>query len=370
MKLTPKSVMISSTILLIVIATSSYIFKDHSQVLPAVVKTEKLMISSKTSGYVQEYFPTLNSVVKPGDPILNMFNSKMLSELKNQINLRAQYDQIIESASNGDKLEFEMIDIEEKILKSKNAIEECKIELQEVKSSLAMYKAKYDSSSKQYNAWKELYATGDITTVEYDNYTENIIDDIADYNDLKNDSIRTVSRIILFEDELSLLQKTKNLLSTNASLLASKQQLELENINNRINELETNMDNLQINSPVHGIVTGTFFKQGEKVESGDVIAEVATMEKIWIVAYGNSASRQKIKLGQEVTIMCNNRTKLFGSVVSVSPVMEKVKSLSNTYETVNTFSKIEIKFNDERLAKDNLTPGERLFVRVELQNNK
>jgi SPX domain protein involved in polyphosphate accumulation len=50
---------------------------------------------------------------------------------------------------------------------------------------------------------------------------------------------------------------------------------------------------------------------------------------------------------------------------SLVPVMEKVKALSSTFETVNTYSRIVIDFVDPANAMKVITPGERLFVRIQ-----
>jgi len=366
MKLTPKTVMISTSILLVIMATTSYLYKDHSQVLPAVVKTEKLLISSETSGIVEKYFPSLNSVVKVDEPILKMSNHKLMSDIEHQKRIQERYEQLISSAESGDMLQLEIIEIEENILECNSDICELKLDFKQTIDALSLLRVQNQSSQNKYAVWNKLYTSGEITAEEFERNAQPIVDDILEFKELETDSMRFASNITFLEDEIILLNKNKSLISNNVSLLASKQLIEREEVNTNIIELESNLANLQINSPATGTVTGMFYKPGEKVQSGDVIAEIATLNKIWIIAYGNSASRQNINPGQSVTIMCNNKSKLSGSVVSVSPVMEKVKSLSSNYETINTFSKIEVQFDDEGAARNNLTPGERLFVRINL----
>ena len=44
--------------------------------------------------------------------------------------------------------------------------------------------------------------------------------------------------------------------------------------------------------------------------------------------------------------------------------MDRVSSLATQFETVSSYTKIKISLDNDRDAVDNLTPGERLFVRV------
>ncbi len=71
-----------------------------------------------------------------------------------------------------------------------------------------------------------------------------------------------------------------------------------------------------------------------------------------------------MKVGQKVRIFSSARQKIRGKVVTVSPVMEKVKYLTPSYEMENTFTKIEISFDNKDEALKFTTPGERLFVRI------
>jgi multidrug resistance efflux pump len=153
-------------------------------------------------------------------------------------------------------------------------------------------------------------------------------------------------------------------MSSNSTVLAAKSLIDLDKINAEILEVEDEINHLTIISPSMGIITDINYQSGETVKDGDVIAEIADISNVWITAYGNSYSRKNIKTGNYVQIYTNDNLKIDGSVKSVSPVMEKVKSLSTSFETANTYLKIEIDFDDPETALENLTPGERLFVRV------
>jgi HlyD family secretion protein len=147
-------------------------------------------------------------------------------------------------------------------------------------------------------------------------------------------------------------------------MLASKHIIDLNEVEADLNDLQEEIKNLNIYSPIDGIITDLNYRAGEKIDIGDVVAEIADLSNIWITAYGSSSSRQKVKIGQKVRVFCDCKEKLWGEVVTVSPVMEKVKALSTSYETVNTYTKIEIKLINISEALKYITPGERIFVRI------
>ncbi len=362
-----KNILILSLIIMIVTVIISYFIESHSQRLPAVVRSDKVFISTEVSGTVQEYFVTSMQQVQAGDKIVQLENSRLPFKLETLKQEREKYETLITSAQNGDLLKLELFGLEEKIIENTTDLKKAELELQTLSEKLEIYVTKFQNSRKKFDAQKNLYSKNLITSAELEAETNSYLNTLAKYNELKNDSLLAFKEIEAIENIISLQNAEKYILNSNESILASKHLIDLDKVNADINDLEQNIANLTITSPVKGIITDIRNRPGEKVKNGDVIVEISDMDKVWVIAYGNSYSSQKIEIGSVAKIYCGNGKKINGKVTTVSPVMEKVKSLSSSFETANTYTKIEIIFDNQQLALENLTPGERLFVRVSLK---
>ncbi|MCD4820393.1 MAG: HlyD family efflux transporter periplasmic adaptor subunit [Candidatus Cloacimonetes bacterium] len=359
-----KRIMIFSLITLLITVIISYFIEAQSQKLPAVVKTNKVLISSETSGIVKKYAISLMDEVVSKNLILKLENPKLNTRLKVLQKEKQRVEELITSAQTGDHLKMELFKLDEDILKNENNLRKKQLQKENITDKIAIYTQKYNNSNLQYEAQKELYVQGHINSAEFQKKTDDFLNISNKYNELQSNFLQSEKEIETFQNLINILNAQKKLLSNNVSLLADRYLNKINEINSKISEIEENIKNLEIYAPTAGTVTDIYYKTGEKIKSGDVIAEIATINKIWIIAFGNSFSRRRIKKEQKVKIFCANGKKIYGKVTSVSPIMEKVKALSSSFETANTYSKIEISFDDEKFAHQNLTPGERLTVRI------
>ncbi len=359
-----KYIMILSIVTLIIIVIISYFIEARSQKLPAVVRTNKVVVSTETSGTVKEYNVSLMQEVTTGDLILEMENPKLKARLETLKNEKQKYEELIASAKSGDHLNMELLELDEDILKNENDLKNTQLEKGNISNKLAVYSEKYRNAVLKYDASKELFSKRIINSAEFEDKTNDFLNISNKYNELRSDSLQMEKEVETFQSMIDIFKDQKIMLSSNVSLIASKHLIDLDEINSKIHDLEQNIANLKIYAPAEGTVTDIYYKPGEKIKSGNVVAEIATIQNIWVIAYGNSFSRRRITPGQKVKVFCGNGKKIFGKVVSVSPIMEKVKALSSSFETVNTYSKIEVRFDDEESVRKNVTPGERLVVRI------
>jgi len=362
-----KIITIASIVVMIVTAVLSYHIEARSQKLPAVVRSEKVVISTEASGTVKQYFVSSMQEVQAGDKIVQLENSRLPFKLQTLKKEREKYEALILSNQSGDHLKMELFELEKKILKNTTDLRKAELELNSTSEKLVVTKSKFDSSKKQYTAQKKLYNKNLISAEEFEKETNDYLETLIRFNEIKNDSLLVFKEMETIQSILSLQKEEKYILNNNGSILASKYLIDLDKVTAEISDLEQEIENMTITSPINGIVTDIRNRPGEKVKNGDAIAEISDMGKIWVIAFGNSYSSQKIKVGNKAIIHCGNGKKIKGEVATVSPVMEKVKALSSSFETVNTYAKIEIVLDDQKLALENLTPGERLFVRVSLK---
>jgi membrane fusion protein YbhG len=359
-----RSILIISLLVMMISVTLSYILESKSQKLPAVVRSDKVFVSAEVDGVLKEYLVTsMQSVVK-GTPIAEIENNKLPYKLESLRNEKRKYEELIASAQSGDYLNNELFELDEDIQKNQIDLEEAKLEIEKIKEKLTFFEDRYEVIKKKYEANKRLYDNGLLNNSEFEKASDDFWDVHEEYYDLKGDSLIAFETIKSSRNIIKLLNARKNILSNNVNILASKHMIDLEEVEADINDLEEEIKNLLVYSPIDGTVTDINYRPGESIDQGDVIAEIADLSNIWLIAYGNSTSSHIVKVGQKVRIYCSCGKKIGGEVVTVSPVMERVKSLSTSFETVNTYSKIEINFDDQAEALKYITPGERLFVRI------
>lgn len=359
-----RNILIFSLIVIFVIIVISYIIESRSQKLPAVVRSDKVFVSSETDGVLKEYFVSSMQEVTKTDLVAEVENSKLPFKLESLKNEKRKYDEMISSAQSGDYLNSELYELDEDIQNNKIDMEEAKLEIAKINEKLLFMQDRYKSSKIKYDASKKLYDKGILNNSDFEKASKDFWNVHDDYYDLKSDSLVAFETVKASQKIIDLLEARKNILSTNADILAGKYLLDLNEVEADINDLEEEIKNLKVYSPIDGIVTDINYRPGEKIDKGDVLVEIADLSNVWIIAYGTSTSRHKIKVGQRARIICGCKNKIWGKVVTVSPVMEKVKSLSSSFETVNTYTKIEISFDNMEQALSFITPGERLFVRI------
>jgi len=363
-RITPMHIVIFSLIVIIIIIFFSSINETRSQRLPAVVKTEKKAISAKTSGIAVNYKVALNEHVQQNQFLFEMENKQIQNRLIALKNERSKYEEVINSAKSGDHLEFKISNIEKELILLENLEVEFNLKKEKISNQLEIYSKQFESAEANYQVYEDLFNKKHISLSEFDERTSNYLIINNSYQSHKNDLQLINKEIKSNAKEIALIEQQKKLFRENVTLLVDKYVLELAKIDNEINEIEVTIGSLSIYSPSNGYVTKLNFNPGENVKEGDEILELSSVNKIWIIAFGNSFSRQKITNSMKVKVHCTNGKKIYGKIKSISPVMERESSLSEDFETVSSYTKIEISLDNNVDATNNLTPGERLFVSV------
>ena len=363
-KITPKNIVFGSFIIIAIIIAFSFYIETRSQKLPALVKTEKLTISTVTSGIATNFNVVLNEPVQQGQLLFELGNPQLLNQLINLKNKRLKYEEVINSASSGDHLKLKLNDIEKELLKLENLEVEFSLEKEMISNQLDIYSKQFNSAKADYDVYEDLFDKQNISSSEFSERTSEYEIICNSYQSLQNDLQLVNKEIKSNKSEIELLKQQKTLYKENVSLVAEKYVAELTNVNSEITELEDEIKSLNVYSPAAGYITRLNFSQGEYIKEGEQVLELSNVSKMWIIAFGNSFSRQKIAKGMKVKVYCTNGKKVYGKIESISPVMDRVSTLSSEFETANSYTKIEIDLNNNEDAANNLTPGERLFVRI------
>lgn len=361
-----KVIFIMAVVIIALVIVISYKIEAGSQKLPAVVRADKIFVSAQAKGIFTAGSTEQMQYISAGDVIARLKDNGLSLKLETLRQEKSKYENLILSSSTGDILKLKTTELDRKLLENRLDLQKAYIRQEENIEELKIRSQSFNAIQKEYLAYSRLYESGNIAEDRYNKSANEYLHELADFRELQSDSLIISEKISTIESIIELLTIQQEILLNNDNILAGKYLIELDKVNSKIIDLESEIEELTIISPISGVITDINYRSGEVVEKGEVIAEIADMRNIWITAYGNSYSRQKINEGNKVKIYYDGQSYITGKVTSVSPVMEKVKSLSSSSETANTYSKINITFDDINQAIHYVVPGQRLFVRVNL----
>ena len=362
--ITATYILLTSVVLIIVIVIVSYLINSKSQKLPAVVRSERFIVSSVSSGIVKKIPVYLNQQVSDGQILIELENKLLSVKIDDLKNEKTQLEKLINSASKGDHLTLELEQIDEDLFDNQDDLKRLELKKEELINSIAIYKEKYNSAKIEYETFQELYNEEAITVSEFEEKSSKFLEISNKYHKLENDLTITFNEIETKKKNIKSHQNKKKMFMENTSLIAENHLINLQELHSKLNELEKEGEELNVTAPISGIISEINCKLGESIGKGNNLIEISFEKNIWIIAYGNSFSRQKIKRGMKTRIFCTNGEKILGKVETVSPVMKKVKALTPTFETANTYTEIKILCDHPDEARNNITSGERLFVRI------
>jgi multidrug resistance efflux pump len=360
-----RRIIVVSLLVMAIAVIISLVLEMRWQKLPAVVKADKVIVSSRVEGVVQSYETLPMHAIQKGAPLAKMVNQRLASKLQALEHERSTYIALIEHARQGGDQQLELLKCAQEKQKALESKSEAEGELQTVLVRLAATRERYNDAHTTCQAHKELYNNGVLSLGDYEKASKQYWDIHELYHTLRGDSVIYEAAVKHAVELIQILTTKERLLRQSKDDQLAKYQLKRDELDHTIEDVELQIANLTLVSPINGIVTDLSKRPGEEAERGDVIAEISDLDNIWITAYGNSFSTKKIQPGNKVKIYGNNGEHLSGVVRTISPVMEKVKALSSTFETVNAYSRIVIDFVDPANAMKVITPGERLFVRIQ-----
>ena len=195
-KKVPAVILVVSFISLLLIANISFISNRDLYKLPGAVKTETLEISSEVSGFVKKINLFNSDYVEKGDLLLEIENPYLISEIEDLEIEKAKYDDLINSASDGNILNLKLTDLNENISIKQTKMIEISLKLKSSQEENSILKEKYNITEKEYNASKKLYEKEVISSAEFE-------EKLSEYSLAKN-------RFTNLENEISILKSEKN----------------------------------------------------------------------------------------------------------------------------------------------------------------
>ncbi len=136
----------------------------------------------------------------------------------------------------------------------------------------------------------------------------------------------------------------------------------------RIAQIEQQMKDCVITSPVSGVMTEKLVEQGELLSAGAALAIVTDLTDAWLTIYVGEPDLGRIRIGQEAEVITDDGQKRTGKISFVSPEAEFTpKNVQTRDERVKLVFKVKINLeNSDGLFK----PGMPAEARIEAWREK
>lgn len=284
---------------------------------------------------------------------LTIQNADAIRQAQNAyLSAEAEYIKVMEGASQD-----EIKQAEEVVSQAKTNFDFAKINFERSKELFeqeAISESKYDEALKGYNVSEAQYNAA-----------------LSQLNLIK--SYPTESSLSAAENkmlqlkagyELSISNGNTQLTQLESQLSIAK--VQLEQSNNIVEQTKSELDKLNIKSPVDGVVNSLLVNEGEFVTVGKLTAEIFNPDNIEINAYVSEANIGRVIVGQETAISIDSHDDVYftGKVSKINNRAEFTpKNIQTKEERVNTVFKVTIKASDSNGA---LKPGMPADVKIRI----
>lgn len=239
-------------------------------------------IQSEDGGVLNELHVSEGQLVEAGDLLLSLKSDRIDAEL-NEIYMQIKYNEIIREriqavindrplVYNDDLSKFkEYIDFQYIIYNQR---------IDSNQEQIAVLNNKLELANNQYQIFKSLFDTGDISLVELQNSKDKVLSVENEINNIKNEfQVRNI-------DEMNQVQR------------------ELLVLNEQYNQIITKLNDTEITSPIVGIVNSIDVKtKGSVISSGERILDISPIDDdIYIEVKIDPLDIGSLKEGLEVSV--------------------------------------------------------------------
>ena len=362
--ITATAILVVSFVFILITVLLSFVLNVKSVKLPAVVQAEKINVPAQTDGYVDEIMISINQTVQANETILELENPQLELKISSLKEEKKYLEHLVNSAVNGEKLSLELNLINEELLRQENALEKISAEIRELEENLKIYSEFYKTSEKEFDSFRKLYGKNKISVSEYHKKSAEFMQAKNRYDSLSNGLAQKQKEKQFIREKIANLKYKKQLYEQSPDFLAADFRLQLAKVQENLKQALLEKDALKVKAPINGIIAKRNFAKGEFVGKGNSVAQIVSLDSLYLIAWGNSVLHRKVFPRQKVIIFSSDGTKLEGKINSVSPVVESSDFPTSAYQNENLINKIEIYPSDFNEAKKHLIAGEKIFVKI------
>jgi len=134
----------------------------------------------------------------------------------------------------------------------------------------------------------------------------------------------------------------------------------------RIAQLQQQIDDASIESPVDGILTSRVAEPGEQLQAGSLICVITRLSEAWLTVYVTDVDLARIRIGQEATVTTDGGQTRKGTLTYISSKAEFTpKNVQTRDERIKLVYRVKVGLdNADGFFKPGM-PAEATFVPVE-----
>ncbi|NQY81160.1 MAG: HlyD family efflux transporter periplasmic adaptor subunit [Candidatus Caenarcaniphilales bacterium] len=238
------------------------------------VEAEYLYLSPSSSGYLKKLYVKEGDYVKKGDQLFALDETLLKADLEKS---NAQLYKAKANLSN--------------LLKGKR-----KEELLVLEKKLAKANSELENSRLEYERAKHLVGEGAVSQSYFDKWQATYNSNLANYDSAKAEI--EVAKLESRSDEIDVAR---------ADILLHRQ---------NIISAEKNLVDSSATSPADAFVQETYFQEGEHVKASQAVINLLVPEEIKIIFYVPQNLISSLKLGDEITINCDECSEAYKAKIS------------------------------------------------------
>ena len=121
----------------------------------------------------------------------------------------------------------------------------------------------------------------------------------------------------------------------------------LAGVDARIAQIDQQISDAAVFSPVSGVVTAKLAEQGELLRQGAPLAVVTNLDNAWLTAYVSAADLGRIRIGQTATVITDDGQNREGTLTFVNSIAEFTpKNVQTRDERIKLVYRIKVALNN------------------------
>jgi len=303
-------------------------------------------VGAKIAGRVEFISNREGEEVKFGQPLVKLSDEDIQAQLRGA---KARYQETLQSVHEAEELvKVSKEQVEQSKLNVSQAREDARGRIEQAAANVAAQKAQFSQAianevqSKadlelariRKHRYDELVVKGAVTQDE-DDQAHSTFDGTTATVDARHEAVVSAARQVT-SAEAALLQAKSNSLNppirlsqqaansrtvvqNEAALNRAKQSV--KNAQSSIEETEANIAYLNIDSPIHGVVTARTVEPGAVVAAGQTVISLINLDTVFLRAYVPDSEIGKVRLNQRALVYydSNPHHGVSGKVIEIDP---------------------------------------------------
>ena len=348
----PIKLILIGIVLLIVVTAIFMLLNKKDQGRPGYIRVSgriegyETNVGAKIAGRVESISNREGEEVKRGQPLVRLSDEDIQAQLRGA---NARFYQALQSVREAQaQLMVAQESVKQAGLNVRQAREDAQGRIEQAAANVATQQAQYKQAVAQETQAKADLQLAQIRIQRYDELVSKVAvtQDEADQAhstyagavanvDARHEAVVAAAKQVTAA-KAALVQAQSNALNppirvsqevANVRTVAQNEaaleraKLEVKNAKAAIEQIQANIAYLNINSPIHGVVTARTVEPGAVVAAGQTVISLLNLDTVFLRAYVPDGEIGKVRLGQAVDIFYDSdpKTPIHGRVIQIDP---------------------------------------------------